>query len=98
MPLGDRTIPSRRSVLTCNPAFPGGKTLLACDCWRFTRDSKGSRRACLTSLSAGAAVPEAGPFATFFAAGLAATLAAALAAGLAFAGAGFAAAADAGFT
>src|ERR1700674_1244613 len=98
MPLGDRTTPSRRSVLTCKPAFPGGRFALAWLCWRFTRDTKVSRRACLTSLSAGAVLPEAGLFATFFAAGLAATLAAALAAGLAFAGAGFAAAADVGFT
>src|SRR6267378_1835224 len=53
MPFGARTIPSRRSVLTCNPAFPGGRTsfepLL---CPPPTSDSKGSRFATLGSLSA----------------------------------------------
>src|SRR6266478_4930943 len=53
MPLGALTIPSRRSVLTCRPNLPGGRfncVLL----FRPINDSKGSLRACLTSLSAAA--------------------------------------------
>src|SRR3984893_17752101 len=82
MPLGARTIPSRRSVLTCRPALPGGRFLAASawDSCRPTRDSNGSRRACRTSLSAGAAAPGADAFLT---AGLAGALAAVFLAGLA---------------
>src|SRR5271163_2026136 len=49
MPLEERTIPSSRSVLTCKPAFPGGRFLPALvSLLRLTRDSKGSRRAVLS--------------------------------------------------
>src|SRR5580700_11186237 len=54
MPFDERTMPSSRSVLTCKPAFPGGRFFPALvSLLRFTRDSNGSRRAIL-SPSAGA--------------------------------------------
>src|SRR6266403_1312508 len=91
-------MPSRRSVLTCKPNLPGGRFSGAFPPCRPSKDSNGSRRACLTSLSAAAgAVPGvlgfstaltarfAGDFvfATGFAAGFAAGLPAGLAAGAA---------------
>src|SRR6266436_2240099 len=57
MPFGARTIPSRRSVLTCNPAFPGGRASFGPPpCPPPTSDSKGSRFATLGSLSAAGAL------------------------------------------
>src|SRR5437588_4546156 len=61
MPLGARTTPSRRSVLTCKPAFPAGMgpvDLLPL-CSRPTMDSNGSRRAILVSEGTGLGVVEA---------------------------------------
>src|SRR5467141_3483803 len=99
-------MPSRRSVLTCKPNLPGGRFSGAFPPCRPSRDSNGSRRACLTSLSAAAgAVPGVLGFSTaltarfagdfVFAAGLAAGFPAGLAAGcgtgLAVGAAGFAA-------
>src|SRR5208337_2749298 len=88
MPLGERTMPSRRSEETCKPALPGGKFLLASAAAlsRPTRDSNGSRRA--TFSSAGAA-PCAGAAAAFLALDFGALLAgfaAAVADGLVVAG------------
>src|SRR6266403_786720 len=87
-------MPSRRSVLTCKPNLPGGRFSGAFPPCRPSKDSNGSRRACLTSLSAAAgAVPGVLGFSTaltarfagdfVFAAGLAAGLPAGLAAGVA---------------
>src|SRR5580704_15330318 len=45
MPFEERTMPSSRSVLTCKPAFPGGRFLAPLSLLRLTRDSNGSRRA-----------------------------------------------------
>src|SRR5215472_24405 len=106
MPFGARTIPSSRSVLTCSPAFPGGRFGAALPVPWLTKDSKGSRRAALSSLSAAALGAPSGPagFSTAFAADFAgpflgaAFLLAAWTGG--FAGAladGFAAAWEAGF-
>src|SRR5215813_2819207 len=55
MPFGERTMPSRRSVVICKPALPGGRffAIASCDCWRPTSDSNGSRRAILGSLCTG---------------------------------------------
>src|SRR5258707_9622592 len=97
IPFGARTIPSRRSVLTCSPPLPGGRleTPLVCD--RATKDSKGSRRAALISLSPAALGAPAGPagFSTVFFDGLAAfffaCFATALTTGFAGAAAGLAA-------
>src|SRR5271156_3667935 len=48
--LEEPTFPSSRSVLTCKPAFPGGRFLPALvSLLRLTRDSKGSRRAVLSA-------------------------------------------------
>src|SRR5258708_2510883 len=88
-------MPSRRSVLTCKPNLPGGRFSGALPPCRPSKDSNGSRRACLTSLSAAAgAVPGVLGFSTaltarfvedfaFFVAGFAAGLPAGLAAGAA---------------
>src|SRR5713101_2600003 len=88
-------MPSRRSVLTCKPNLPGGRFSGALPPCRPSKDSNGSRRACLTSLSAAAgAVPGVLGFSTaltarfvedfvFFVAGFAAGLPAGLAAGVA---------------
>src|SRR6267154_532826 len=58
IPFGARTMPSRRSVLTCKPNLPGGRFSGALPPCRPSKDSNGSRRACFTSLSAAAgAVP-----------------------------------------
>src|SRR5229473_3485250 len=79
-------MPSRRSVLTCKPNLPGGRFSGALPPCRPSKDSNGSRRACLTSLSAAAgAVPGVLGFSTaltarfvvdfvFFVAGFAAGL------------------------
>src|SRR6266849_6851870 len=65
IPLGARTIPSRRSVLTCRPAFPGGSGPAGPPpCSRPINDSKGSRLATFVSFSAVLA-PLAAGFATF---------------------------------
>src|SRR6266550_2938186 len=81
-------MPSRRRVLTCRPNLPGGRfagPLFNC---RPSKDSKGSRRACFTSLSAAAgAEPGVAGFSTawtaLFAAGfLAVALAACFPVGL----------------
>src|SRR5882762_2737244 len=103
MPFGARTIPSSRSVLTCKPNLPGGRFAGPLFAWRPSSDSKGSRRACFTSLSAAAGVvPGVLGFSTVlaarftgalllaapFAAGFAAGLSAGLPAGLAACGAG----------
>ena len=84
IPFGARTMPSRRSVLTCKPSLPGGRfagDLFNC---RPSRDSKGSRRASFTSLSAAAgAEPGVARFSTALTAGFAGDLAAAFAAGFA---------------
>src|SRR5258707_10533237 len=53
-------MPSNRSVLTCNPALPGGRFFCPPLCWRATRDSNGSRRAYLTSAPAALSPPSAG--------------------------------------
>src|SRR5215467_7073931 len=102
MPLGARTIPSRRSVLTCSPALPGGRLAapLPCEEW-LSKDSNGSRRAAFTSLSAAAglgalAVFSAGAFAAPFFLPLA-DLPADFAAGFAWAPVGFATVGPAGF-
>src|SRR6267143_2247455 len=102
-PFGARTIPSSRSVLTCKPNLPGGRFAGPLFAWRPSSDSKGSRRACFTSLSAAAGVvPGVLGFSTVlaarftgalllaapFAAGFAAGLSAGLPAGLAACGAG----------
>src|SRR5205823_3008156 len=72
IPLGARTIPSRRNVLTCNPALPGGRFALDFPpCVRLSKDSKGSRLAAFTSLSAAGLGAPAGP-AAFSTGGLAA--------------------------
>src|SRR5256885_9554577 len=73
MPLGARTTPSRRSVLTCKPAFPVGRIpwWVLAPCSRPTMDSKGSRRAILVSDGAGLAGVEVA--AGFLAAGFFAT-------------------------
>src|SRR5712664_667930 len=87
-------MPSRRSVLTCKPSLPGGRFAGALFNCRPSKDSNGSRRACLTSLSAAAgAVPGVAGFSTALTAGFPGDLPVALAAGFA-AGftAGFAAA------
>src|SRR5712692_8977054 len=87
-------MPSRRSVLTCKPSLPGGRFNGAFPPCRPSKDSNGSRRACLTSLSAAAgAVPGVLGFSTaltarfagdfVFAAGFVAGLPAGLAAGVA---------------
>src|SRR5271154_4935841 len=86
MPLLDLTTPSRRSVLTCKPALPGGKFLeaAAAACWRPTSDSKGSRRPALLTPSASAVGSAAGPsvgLADFFVGDFFADLAVALPAG-----------------
>src|SRR3989441_1411178 len=94
-------MPSRRSVLTCKPSLPGGRFSGALPPCRPSKDSKGSRRACFTSLSAAAGgVPGVegfstaltarflGDFPAAFAAGFAAGLAGALPAGLVACGAG----------
>src|SRR5262249_28229991 len=98
-PFGARTIPSRRRVATCKPAFPGGRLApaRAAASWRLVRDSKGSRREALVSDSAGAPTL-AGAVAAFFgAADFFAVFAAGFAAGFAVAaGAGLAAAEAAG--
>src|SRR5712671_1769880 len=94
-------MPSRRSVLTCKPSLPGGRFAGALFNCRPSKDSNGSRRACLTSLSAAAgAVPGVLGFSTaftarfagdfVFATGFAAGFAAGLPAGLATGVAGFA--------
>ena len=65
-------MPSSRSVLTCSPAFPGGRgPVLPPACSWPTRDSNGSRRAILGSLSASAGfgVAEAADLGAFFRAG-----------------------------
>src|SRR5712692_5174901 len=52
MPFGAFTIPSSRKVLTCRPAFPGGR-FPAAAFWLLCRakyDSNGSRRPTLGSL------------------------------------------------
>src|SRR5271166_7040624 len=61
MPLEERTMPSRRRVLTCRPAFPGGRFLAAeaAACCRPTKDSKGSLRPARLSLSE-SALPSTG--------------------------------------
>jgi len=104
IPFGERTMPSRRSVLTCRPSLPGGRfgpPALFC---LPIKDSNGSRRACLISLAAAAgAEPGVEAFSTVLRAGLAAlalpgcfapdlapVLAAGLLAGLAACAAGFA--------
>src|SRR5215467_5272771 len=62
IPLGARTIPSRRKVLTCNPALPGGRLAAPLPCEeRLNKDSNGSRRAAFTSLSAAGLGAPAGP-------------------------------------
>jgi len=66
-------MPSSRSVLTCRPAFPGGRLLgvpLPSVPW-LTRDSKGSLRAAFNSLSAAALGAPSGPagFSTAFTGG-----------------------------
>ncbi len=103
IPFGARTMPSRRSVLTCKPSLPGGRFSGAFPPCRPSKDSNGSRRACFTSLSAAAgAVPGVLGFSTvlggrftaafaFFAAGLAAGLAGALPLGFVAGPAGLAA-------
>src|SRR6266849_5207224 len=74
MPLGAFTIPSSRSVLTWSPALPGGRAGPPLPCWRLTRDSKGSRRACFNSLSAAAVRLTPEGLSTALAGGLAAPL------------------------
>src|SRR5258708_15240312 len=60
-------MPSRRSVLTCKPNLPGGRFAGALPPCGPRKDSRGSRRACLTSLSAAAgAVPGVAGFSTAF--------------------------------
>src|SRR6267143_5291918 len=74
--------------------MPGGRFGGALVVWRLTKDSKGSRRACLISLSAGAAGPPAADvFSVFLAADFAGALATAgfFLAGFAAGEAGFAA-------
>src|SRR5713226_210903 len=101
MPLGAFTTPSRRSVLTCRPALPGGKFFPESPpalSWPIS-DSNGSRRATFNSDSAGGFEPVDGADAftafllAFFAAGLAGAFAACWAGAL---GAGFAGALVAG--
>src|SRR5881394_2009245 len=98
-------MPSRRRVLTCRPNLPGGRFAGALFNCRPSKDSKGSRRACLTSLSAAAsAEPGVAGFSTawtaLFAAGFLAVAFAAcfpvrLPAALSACGAGLVAAAGA---
>src|SRR6266571_1849649 len=61
IPFGARTIPSSRSVLTCSPALPGGRFGAALAVPWLTKDSKGSRRAAFSSLSAAALGALSGP-------------------------------------
>jgi len=68
IPLGARTIPSSRRVLTCSPALPAGRgPVLPPACSRPISDSKGSRLATLGSLSTAEAEVAADPagFAVF---------------------------------
>jgi len=74
MPFGARTTPSSRRVLTCKPAFPGGRFLAAAApaCSRPIKDSKGSRLGTLRLTSGPATAVSSGFLRTagFFAAGL----------------------------
>src|SRR5260370_22173953 len=84
IPFGARTMPSRRSVLTCKPSLPGGRFAGALFNCRPSKDSKGSLRACLTSLSAAAgAEPGVAALSTALTAGFAGDLPVAFAAGFA---------------
>ena len=84
IPFGARTMPSRRSVLTCKPSLPGGRFVGALFNCRPSKDSKGSLRACLTSLSAAAgAEPGVAALSTALTAGFAGDLPVAFAAGFA---------------
>src|SRR5690349_9160332 len=70
MPLGARTTPSRRRVLTCKPAFPAGSgpVFLPPPASRPTMDSKASRRAMIGRAGPGI-FPLGVPAAAFFSAG-----------------------------
>src|SRR5258708_886894 len=77
-------MPSRRSVLTCKPSLPGGRFAGALFNCRPSKDSKGSLRACLTSLSAAAgAEPGVAGLSTALTAGFAGDLPVAFAAAFA---------------
>src|SRR5260370_8011091 len=102
MPFGPFPRPSRRKVLSCSPRIPGGRGPAAVFPCRPINDSKGSRRACLISLSVAAGAEPGvegfsppltagfpgGFLALAFAAGFAADLPAGLPPGLAACGAG----------
>src|SRR5438128_1241680 len=95
IPLGARTIPSSRSVLTTRPAFPGGRRsgLPPPERSLPTRGSNGSRRETealgVAGFSTGAfALAFPGAFADFLAGGFCAVAAGGLVAGAGLLGAG----------